>query len=270
LFDAFILVVIILNCVTLAATNPVVLQDSTKTNDFLVGGQYMQWRLWLMFTDSDIRTLLHEVCCSCCCLTGGCFDVTAFSTLSPPSTLPMLCAVAANQDSLEVAYVVIFTFEAAVKMLAWGFYWCGPKSYFRDTWNKLDFFIVLMGWAIARQRDSIGSLPIVGRVAPKAACNDRFSAFLTPILAPTCQHFPSCPQTAFVRSYVEIFAALTGNSSVNVKPLRAFRVLRPLKLVTLLTSRGRLLQYAQDATKKRWTLTFCAPVLLPPPNYRRW
>lgn len=119
LFDAFILVIIIMNCVTLAIASPATLENSPKTVQFL--------------------------------------------------------------DDVEVAYIVIFTFEAVVKILAWGMYWCGPKSYLRDTWNKLDFFIVIMG-------------------------------------------------------YVEVIAAASGSDAANVKPLRAFRVLRPLKLVTSLTS----------------------------------
>ena len=47
-------------------------------------------------------------------------------------------------STLEVIETIIysfFLFEMLVKMLAMGLR--GPLGYFRDSWNKLDFFIVL-------------------------------------------------------------------------------------------------------------------------------
>lgn len=38
---------------------------------------------------------------------------------------------------------IIFITEAAIKIIAYGFYFCGTKSYLRSTWNRLDFLIVI-------------------------------------------------------------------------------------------------------------------------------
>ena len=42
----------------------------------------------------------------------------------------------------EIVFIVAFTFEFVLKALALGL--CGPKSYFEDRWNWLDFFIVVV------------------------------------------------------------------------------------------------------------------------------
>jgi len=48
-------------------------------------------------------------------------------------------------ETLEVAFLMIFTIEAAVKLIA--LTPCsGPNSYFNDNWNIMDFTIVLSGW----------------------------------------------------------------------------------------------------------------------------
>lgn len=38
----------------------------------------------------------------------------------------------------------IFVLEAILKIIAFGFYFCGSKSYIRNYWNILDFFVVLL------------------------------------------------------------------------------------------------------------------------------
>ena len=47
---------------------------------------------------------------------------------------------------LEILETIIYTFfvwEMLVKWLAYGLF--GPLGYFKDSWNKLDFFIVMAG-----------------------------------------------------------------------------------------------------------------------------
>jgi Ion transport protein len=39
---------------------------------------------------------------------------------------------------------VIFTFEAICKIITYGLWECGSKSYFRSSWNTLDFFVVVI------------------------------------------------------------------------------------------------------------------------------
>ena len=43
----------------------------------------------------------------------------------------------------NMVILVLFTFEAAVKIVSKG---NEPRRYFRDNWNKFDFFIVFMSW----------------------------------------------------------------------------------------------------------------------------
>ncbi|XP_065218942.1 muscle calcium channel subunit alpha-1 isoform X4 [Planococcus citri] len=79
-------------------------------------------------------------------------------------------------DSIESVFLVIFTFECVMKILAYGFV-AHPGAYLRNGWNLLDFTIVVIGLVTA------------------------------------------------------ILAAL-NLEGIDVKALRAFRVLRPLRLVS--------------------------------------
>eukprot|EP00045_Choanoeca_perplexa_P018233 m.282974 g.282974 ORF g.282974 m.282974 type:complete len:1665 (+) comp17755_c0_seq4:1769-6763(+) len=52
----------------------------------------------------------------------------------------------AADSALEVAeyvFLAIFIFEMLFKMIGLGLYFCGPPSYLKDNWNRLDFFIVV-------------------------------------------------------------------------------------------------------------------------------
>ena len=48
------------------------------------------------------------------------------------------------QESLEWPFLVIFTGEAIIKIIAYGFV-MHPGAYLRNGWNILDFVIVLVG-----------------------------------------------------------------------------------------------------------------------------
>jgi hypothetical protein len=48
-------------------------------------------------------------------------------------------------EYIDMAFVVLFALEAAVKILVRGFVANGPGSYLRNPWNILDFFIVVLG-----------------------------------------------------------------------------------------------------------------------------
>jgi Ion transport protein len=47
---------------------------------------------------------------------------------------------------MRIDYVLtsVFTFEAVVKIIAFGFVFCGSTSYLRSAWNTLDFFVVIV------------------------------------------------------------------------------------------------------------------------------
>jgi hypothetical protein len=44
---------------------------------------------------------------------------------------------------IDLVSTVIFIVEAIIKIICYGFYFCGPNSYLRSTWNRLDFIVVI-------------------------------------------------------------------------------------------------------------------------------
>jgi voltage-dependent calcium channel L type alpha-1D len=48
------------------------------------------------------------------------------------------------QEQLEFVFLVIFSLEAVVKIIAYGFV-LHPGAYLRSGWNFLDFVIVVIG-----------------------------------------------------------------------------------------------------------------------------
>ena len=49
-----------------------------------------------------------------------------------------------SQELIEYGFLVIFTLEAIMKVVAYGFV-LHPGAYLRNGWNILDFFIVTVG-----------------------------------------------------------------------------------------------------------------------------
>ena len=47
-------------------------------------------------------------------------------------------------EKIDIAMTVIFSLEALLKIITFGFLLNGKKSYLRDTWNLLDFTIVIL------------------------------------------------------------------------------------------------------------------------------
>ena len=45
-------------------------------------------------------------------------------------------------EKIDLFMTIVFTFEMAVKIIAWGFMFAGKGSYIREPWNILDFLIV--------------------------------------------------------------------------------------------------------------------------------
>lgn len=46
----------------------------------------------------------------------------------------------------NLTFNILYTVEASIKIIAWGWFWAGPGSYIRSGWNILDFFVVVMAW----------------------------------------------------------------------------------------------------------------------------
>ena len=56
------------------------------------------------------------------------------------------CAV--FQEQIEYVFLVIFTLECIIKIIAYGFV-LHPYAYLRSGWNMLDFIIVVVGLVTA-------------------------------------------------------------------------------------------------------------------------
>jgi len=54
------------------------------------------------------------------------------------------CRIVCVQELIEYVFLVIFTLEAIMKVVAYGFV-LHPGAYLRNGWNILDFFIVSVG-----------------------------------------------------------------------------------------------------------------------------
>ena len=48
------------------------------------------------------------------------------------------------QEKVEYIFLVIFTSECVMKIIAYGF-WQHPTAYLRSAWNLLDYTIVMIG-----------------------------------------------------------------------------------------------------------------------------
>ena len=48
------------------------------------------------------------------------------------------------QEEIEIIFTVIFTSECLMKIISYGFF-SHPNAYLRNTWNILDFTIVMIG-----------------------------------------------------------------------------------------------------------------------------
>jgi len=54
------------------------------------------------------------------------------------------CSVLCLQEQIEYVFLVIFTLESIIKIIAYGFV-LHPYAYLRSGWNFLDFTIVVVG-----------------------------------------------------------------------------------------------------------------------------
>lgn len=50
-------------------------------------------------------------------------------------------------EIIETAFLVIYTAEMVLKIIALGFF-MRQHSYLREAWNFLDFVVVILGWVL--------------------------------------------------------------------------------------------------------------------------
>lgn len=80
------------------------------------------------------------------------------------------------QEKIEYVFLVIFTGECVMKIIAYGFV-MHAGSYLRNGWNLLDFTIVVIGWVICMTWFFI---------------DDSADQYLNNFFVDTCQHFCLC------------------------------------------------------------------------------
>lgn len=56
----------------------------------------------------------------------------------------MFLIFSAIQEKIEYIFLVVFTLECVMKIIAYGFV-AHPGAYLRNGWNMLDFTIVVIG-----------------------------------------------------------------------------------------------------------------------------
>lgn len=69
-----------------------------------------------------------------------------------------------NLNKIDITCTIIFIFEAVSKIITYGVWECGSKSYFRSEWNNLDFFVVSMtviSYMIGPTKTDLNSLKIL-------------------------------------------------------------------------------------------------------------
>ena len=92
-------------------------------------------------------------------LNAAVIGMADFSVHGPISNEPVVAGSWRNAvvEQLQLPFLVIFTIETALKILALGLF-CGEekRAYLRDAWNWLDFIVVVTGWL-----ESIEGMPSV-------------------------------------------------------------------------------------------------------------
>ena len=53
--------------------------------------------------------------------------------------------VTKNNETIDFVFLNIYTLEMVLKIIAMGFF-MRAHSYLRDSWNILDFLVVILGW----------------------------------------------------------------------------------------------------------------------------
>ncbi|KAI4578470.1 hypothetical protein MJG53_011325 [Ovis ammon polii x Ovis aries] len=119
-------------------------------------------------------------------------------------------------EKTEPYFIGIFCFEAGIKIVALGFIF-HKGSYLRNGWNVMDFIVVLSG--------------CFGRVHPNSGPESKhLSSLPVPVSLPAMSH-----KNIVVSENNDSILATAGthfNTHVDLRTLRAVRVLRPLKLVS--------------------------------------
>ena len=74
-----------------------------------------------------------------------------------------------NGSTIDFVFLIIYTIEMSLKIVAMGFF-IREHSYLRDTWNMLDFTVVLLGWvSLGVNSSSMSGIKVVRTLRPLKA-----------------------------------------------------------------------------------------------------
>ena len=82
------------------------------------------------------------------------------------------------QEQIEYVFLVIFTLESIIKIIAYGFV-LHPYSYLRSGWNLLDFTIVVVGSVTGPRADVLRGFHRATANAYARSCYRRLSVRLS-------------------------------------------------------------------------------------------
>ena len=153
----------------------------------------------------------------------------------PEDSLFLVCA----QEQVEYVFLVIFTIETFTKILAYGLV-MHPSAYIRSGWNLLDFVIVIVGYVDTHTVDMHCRMI---RLYRWHVC-DELSHVTVDVCVCVCvcvcvsrRLFSVMAEGMTDHKPGEAHHAAGKPGGLDVKALRAFRVLRPLRLVSGVPSR---------------------------------
>uniref|UniRef100_A0A914RT16 Ion transport domain-containing protein n=1 Tax=Parascaris equorum TaxID=6256 RepID=A0A914RT16_PAREQ len=124
------------------------------------------------------------------------------------------------QEQIEYLFIIVFTIECVLKVIALGFLF-HPGAYLRNAWNILDFIIVVIGFV---------SLHFVTFILYHIIKYFLISIDATYSLS--CKYVIERLVFHFFETLVSTALSRMNIQGFDVKALRAFRVLRPLRLVS--------------------------------------
>ncbi|CAL4058844.1 unnamed protein product, partial [Meganyctiphanes norvegica] len=138
--------------------------------------------------------------------------------------------LAQELEKTEPYFLVIFCIEASLKILALGFVF-HPKSYLRNIWNIMDFVVVVTGGLTIIAADSMGQTVDLRmlrsfRVLRPLKLVSRLPNRRWRTLCLFLWQFHTLILISFITLFVQ------EDIEVDLRTLRAIRVLRPLKLVS--------------------------------------
>lgn len=79
--------------------------------------------------------------------------------------------VTENIDKIDFVFLIIYTWEMSMKIIAMGFF-MRAHSYLRDSWNIMDFTVVVLGWiSFFLESGDISAIKVIRILRPLRTIN---------------------------------------------------------------------------------------------------